>query len=226
MGPVLVKTQSVAHDKNPAHTSLSEKESLIDLSIWKARDSVYQLQYSWFQGQKVTLWEFGLFLISQLCFQLCYFYSQVVSFCRSKTVMSNFHSCNLTTVAEIQWKVWPQFSLCLSFSLSLSLFFFFSLLFSAAPVAYGSSQAGDWIGAAAASLHHSHSNAGVFNLHHSSATMPDPQPTEWGQDGTRILMDTNQIHFCCTVETLGSDSHWPKLDHMLIPKPVISSLFG
>ena len=42
---------------------------------------------------------------------------------------------------------------------SISNSFFFSSLFRATPVVYGSSQARGWIGAAAASLHHSHSNA-------------------------------------------------------------------
>ena len=36
--------------------------------------------------------------------------------------------------------------------------FYFILLFRAAPAAYGISQARGWIGAAAASLYHSHSN--------------------------------------------------------------------
>ena len=41
-------------------------------------------------------------------------------------------------------------------------FFFFSFfLFGATPTAYGSSQAKGWIGATAAGLHHSHSNAGT-----------------------------------------------------------------
>ena len=39
-------------------------------------------------------------------------------------------------------------------------FFFLLFFFSSAPVAYGDSQARGWIGAAAAGLHHSHSNAG------------------------------------------------------------------
>ena len=44
-------------------------------------------------------------------------------------------------------------------SLLLWRFFFFFFLFRAAPMAYGSSLAKGQIGAAAASLHHSHSNA-------------------------------------------------------------------
>ena len=64
-------------------------------------------------------------------------------------------------------------------------FFFFSFcLLRATPVAYGSSQARGGIGAVAASLHHSHSNAGS-KPHLRSApqlmAMPDPLPTEQGQ---------------------------------------------
>ena len=46
-----------------------------------------------------------------------------------------------------------------SFALFI-LFYLFILLFRAAPTAYGGSQARGPIGAAAASLHHSHGNAG------------------------------------------------------------------
>ena len=54
----------------------------------------------------------------------------------------------------------------------------------AAPVAYGGSQARGWIGAVAASLHHSHSNAGSL-IHWAKV-----------RDQTRVLMDTNQVHYC------------------------------
>ena len=47
----------------------------------------------------------------------------------------------------------------LAFSWALFIFFFFSLFFRAAPVACGSSQARSRIGAVAAGLRHSHSNA-------------------------------------------------------------------
>ena len=57
----------------------------------------------------------------------------------------------------------------LSLSLSLSLFF---LLFTAAPMAYGGSQARGRIGAVATSLCHSHSNTGS-KLH----LLPTPQLT-------------------------------------------------
>ena len=58
-----------------------------------------------------------------------------------------------------------------------TLFFFFFLLL-AAPAAYGGSQARGSIGATAAGLHHSHSNAGsescVQDAHHSLTATPDP----------------------------------------------------
>ena len=50
------------------------------------------------------------------------------------------------------------------------------------------------IGTAAASLPHSHSNAGS-ELHLWPTPQPDPWPTEQGRDQTRILMDTSQIRF-------------------------------
>ena len=66
---------------------------------------------------------------------------------------------------------------------TLSTFFYF-LLFRAAPAAYGSSKARGPIGAAAAGLRHSHSNAqSEQNLQPTLllvATL-DPQPTEQGQ---------------------------------------------
>ena len=63
-------------------------------------------------------------------------------------------------------------------------FFWGGGLSRAAPVAHGGSQARDRIEAAAASLHHSHSNVGtdacLWPTPQPSA-MPDPQPTEQGQ---------------------------------------------
>ena len=52
--------------------------------------------------------------------------------------------------------------------------YLFIFPFTTAPVAYGSSQDGGQIGAAAASLHHRHSNAGSEPL----VEMPDPKPTD------------------------------------------------
>ena len=60
----------------------------------------------------------------------------------------------------------------------------FFCLFRAAPAAYGGSQAKGQIGATAAGLHHSHSNAGSEQCLQPTpqlTAMPDPQPTERGQ---------------------------------------------
>ena len=65
--------------------------------------------------------------------------------------------------AMASWKMMRGFccSFFLSFFLSLFLpfFLFFLCLFRATPMAHGSSQARGPIGATAAGLHHSHSNA-------------------------------------------------------------------
>ena len=65
-----------------------------------------------------------------------------------------------------------------------SFFFLFLFLFRAMPTAFGSSQARDWIGALAASLHHSHSNVGFgpsLQPAPQLTTTLDPSSTEWGQ---------------------------------------------
>ena len=60
------------------------------------------------------------------------------------------------------------------------------LVLRATPLAYGGSQARGQMGAAAASLPHSHSNAGpephLWPIPQLTA-MPNPPPTEWGQGG-------------------------------------------
>ena len=82
------------------------------------------------------------------------------------------------------------------FSLAVFFFFFF---FRAIPVAYGSSQGGGGIRAAAAGLHHSHSNVGpepnLWPTPQLTAT-PDPWLSE-ARDGAHILMDAGWICFCC-----------------------------
>ena len=68
------------------------------------------------------------------------------------------------------------------------LFFFFFLLFTAAPAAYGSSQARCQIGTAAAGLCHSHSNARYKPCLWPTPqlmTTPDPRPTE-GSQGSKL----------------------------------------
>ena len=85
---------------------------------------------------------------------------------------------------------------CVSF-LFLFLFFFF-LLFWAAPVAYGRSQARGPIGAAAASLHTATATRDlscVCNLNHSSRQHQILTSPREARDRTCILMDTNQIRF-------------------------------
>ena len=70
------------------------------------------------------------------------------------------------------------------------IFFFFSFLFTATPVAYGSPRARDWIGAAAAGLYHSHSNAGSL-IHR---TRPGVKPTSLqGQHRVLNLLVHNGI---------------------------------
>ena len=69
----------------------------------------------------------------------------------------------------------------LSILQSLFFFFFLVLFFRAAPTAYGSSQARGQIGAAAAGLHHSHSNVGsMLRLQPTPQLMAtlDPSPTD------------------------------------------------
>ena len=86
-----------------------------------------------------------------------------------------------------------------------SLFFFFFCFYRVTPVAYGSSQARGWIGATAASLHHSHSNARsepVCDLHPISWQRWIPNPMSEARDRTCILMDTSLIHFRCA--TIGT----------------------
>ena len=63
------------------------------------------------------------------------------------------------------------------------LFIYLFIYFRAAHVAYGSSQARSWIRAAAAGLHHSHSNARTeppLQPTPQLMTMPDSQPIEQG----------------------------------------------
>ena len=76
----------------------------------------------------------------------------------------------------------------------ISSFFFFFFLFRTAPMAYGSSQARDWIRAAAAGLHHSHSNVG--SELYLWLTPQLPTRLNEARDRTCVLLDTSQIHYC------------------------------
>ena len=71
------------------------------------------------------------------------------------------------------------------------LFFFSFFLFTATPTAYGSSQARGQIGAAAASLHNSHSNPG--HLHCSLQPRKILNPLSELRDQTPILTDSNRV---------------------------------
>ena len=71
--------------------------------------------------------------------------------------------------------------------------------------AYGSSQARGWIGATAASLHHSHSNVAsnlYLRLHQNSWQCWILNTLSKARDRTCILMDTSRAHYCwATMET-------------------------
>ena len=93
--------------------------------------------------------------------------------------------------------------------LSLSLFFFF-FLFRATPVAYGHPQARGWIRVAAAGLHHSHSNAGIWAMsvtYTTALAMPDPQATQWILDSS-ITGDLSDLrlppHHCVSSQVSKS----------------------
>ena len=63
-------------------------------------------------------------------------------------------------------------------------------------MAYGGYQARGQIGATAAGLHHSHSNAGpslICNLHHSLWQCRILNSLSEARDQTYILMDTSQV---------------------------------
>ena len=87
---------------------------------------------------------------------------------------------------------------------SFFILFFFFLLLMATAAAYGSFQARGRIGAEAAGLRHSHSNA-RSELHlqpmlQLAATLA-PYPTEWGQGSNHMLVDTIS-------DSLPSEPQW------------------
>ena len=93
------------------------------------------------------------------------------------------------------------------------LIFLYLFFLRAAPSAYRGSQARHPIGAVAAGLHHSHSNARslthraqdlshVFELHHSSQQCQILNPPSGARDPTCVLMVTSQMRFYCT--TVGT----------------------
>ena len=108
-----------------------------------------------------------------------------------------------------------RYHISISFLLCL-----FILLFRAAPMAYGSSQARGWIRTVTARLCHSHSNA--RSKPHMWTTpqlmaMPDPEPTEWGQGSNPHPQDTGRICYHCT--TTGS----PSISHVIQSQELLAS---
>ena len=102
----------------------------------------------------------------------------------------------------------------LKFSLSRLLcypFFFLFFFLRAAPMAYESSQARGWIGAAAASLCHSHSNARSYTTSSTyTAALGNPRsPTHWAGPEIELMSswillgfvntETQQEHLCYTL---------------------------
>ena len=82
----------------------------------------------------------------------------------------------------------------------LHLFFFSFLPFRATPVAYEGYQARGQIGATAAGLCHSHSNAGskpFCNLHHSSLQWQILNPLSEARDQSSNLIVPSRICFHC-----------------------------
>ena len=84
-------------------------------------------------------------------------------------------------------------------TLTQSLFYECPHFFGATPVAYGGSQARGRVGAAAAGLHHSHSNTGSEPCLQSMLQLvasPDPYPTERDQGLNPHPHGYNRVHNC------------------------------
>ena len=99
----------------------------------------------------------------------------------------------------------------LLFSFFLSFFFFFFLLFRAAPTVYASFQGRSWIGAAAAGLYHSHSNARSANytIAHGNAR------SHWVRSGTKPTSSWILVIFVSTAPQWELPLH---LQHMELPR--------
>ena len=81
--------------------------------------------------------------------------------------------------------------------MSFFLIYLFIYLFRAALVAYGNSQARDWIGAIAAGLHHSHSHSnGQIWAASVTNTTAYGNPRSDARNRTCILVDASWLHYC------------------------------
>ena len=91
---------------------------------------------------------------------------------------------------DMQELIWGELcSLLLLLCHSVFFFFFVFLLFLwAAPTAHGGTQARGRIGAVAASLHHSHSNARSELCLQPAPQLPILNPLSEARDGTCVLM--------------------------------------
>ena len=116
-----------------------------------------------------------------------------------------------------QWVLWKPYSLRpVFFWWWWWQWFCLVLLFRATPSAYGGSQARGRIRAAAASLHHSHSNArSHLCLGPTPQLMltPDPQPIKWGQESISHPQGTSWIRFHCTTTGTSQAYFWGLYRH-------------
>ena len=110
----------------------------------------------------------------------------------------------LRSQLQLESDPWPRNSMCHGVAKKNqrrvgSDFFVLFCLFTAAPAAYGSSQARGQIGAAAAGLRHSHSNTrSELHLQRTPQLMATLilNPLSKSRDQTRVLIDTSQVCYC------------------------------
>ena len=132
-----------------------------------------------------------------------------------------------TTLSEFSWPYFFGLFLdffvfnrwvCLIFCQSYTVFLCFLfclfvcfLLYRATPAAYGSSQARSQMGATAASLHHSYSNARFepcLQLHHSKWQCQIFNPLNGAKDQTCILTDTSRVRFHWATTGTPTTLYW------------------
>ena len=102
---------------------------------------------------------------------------------RKKFQTMNFSACTVVLVRVLQRDRTNRMCVCICIYKCIYIFTFCLFFFRTAPIAYGGSQARRLIGAVAAGLCHSHSNA-RSKLHLPTPQLmatPDPSSTEQGQ---------------------------------------------